>query len=81
METIISLIPNDEHVAATRQELETAGFDKDKIDILYQPADVWQRLGGHQKIHICMSCSCDSSAKVRSWRRSAVILPCESLGW
>jgi hypothetical protein len=49
METIISLMPNDEHLTAARQELEKAGFAKNKINILYQPADVWQQLGGHQK--------------------------------
>ena len=52
METIIGLIPNDEHVTTTRYELEKAGFAISKINILYQPADVWQRLGGHQKVRI-----------------------------
>ncbi len=50
METIVSLIPNDEHVTAARQELETAGFAKDKINVLFQPAEVWRQLRGHQGI-------------------------------
>jgi hypothetical protein len=50
MDTIISLIPNDEHVATARRELTTAGFAENKISVLFQPADVWQRLGGHQKV-------------------------------
>jgi hypothetical protein len=50
METVISLIPNNEHVATTRQALETAGFAKSRISVLFQPADVWQRLGGRQKV-------------------------------
>jgi hypothetical protein len=52
METIIGLIPNDRDVLVARQELEEAGFDKNKIDILLQPDEVWQRLGGRQKIRI-----------------------------
>lgn len=50
METIICLMPNDEHLAAAKQELAEAGFAKNKIGILFQPADVWQRLGGRQKV-------------------------------
>jgi hypothetical protein len=50
METIVSLIPNDEHVTAAKQELETAGFAEDKINVLLQPVEVWQRLRGHQGI-------------------------------
>ena len=50
METVISLIPNDEHVATARQALEKAGFTKRNISVLFQPADVWQRLGGRQKV-------------------------------
>jgi len=49
METVVSLIPNDEHVAKAKQELEKAGFAKSKISVLFQPADVWQRLGGRQR--------------------------------
>lgn len=52
METIIGLIPNDHDVASARQELEKAGLAQNKINILFQPADVWQRLGGRQKIRI-----------------------------
>ena len=52
METIIGLIPNDKDVLTARQELEKAGFAKNKINILIQPADVWQRLEGRQKIRI-----------------------------
>jgi hypothetical protein len=50
METVISLVPNDEHVITARQELETAGFAESEISVLFQPADVWHRLGGHQKV-------------------------------
>lgn len=50
METVISLIPNDEHVAKTKQALEAAGFIENKINVLRQPADVWRRLDGRQKI-------------------------------
>jgi hypothetical protein len=50
METIICLIPNDEHLASARQELEEAGFARNRFDILSRPADVWKRLGGHQKV-------------------------------
>ncbi|HRQ39518.1 MAG TPA: hypothetical protein PLD25_16540 [Chloroflexota bacterium] len=50
METVISLIPNDEHVTRARQALGSAGIVETKIDVLWQPADVWQRLGGHQKV-------------------------------
>jgi hypothetical protein len=52
METIIGLIPNDDDVESARQELKNAGFPKNKINILFQPADVWQRLEGRQKIRI-----------------------------
>jgi hypothetical protein len=52
MDTIISLIPDDEHVTAARQELEEAGIAKNKIDILSQPSDVWRRLGGRLKIRV-----------------------------
>ena len=52
METIIGLIPNDKDVLTARQELEKAGFAKNKINILFHPADVWQRLEGRQKIRI-----------------------------
>jgi hypothetical protein len=52
METIIGLIPNDDDVALVRQELKKAGFAKNKINILFQPADVWQRLEGRQEIRI-----------------------------
>jgi ABC-type glucose/galactose transport system permease subunit len=52
METIIGLIPNNKDVLTARQELEKAGFAKNKINILFQPADVWQRLEGRQKIRI-----------------------------
>lgn len=50
METVVSLIPNDDHVAAARQKLETAGFAAEKINVLFQPAAVWQRLRGRQGI-------------------------------
>jgi hypothetical protein len=50
METVISLLPNDEHLAAARRELASAGFTQNRITVLFQPADVWQRLGGHQKV-------------------------------
>ena len=50
METVISLIPNDKNVATTRQKLEMAGFAESKISVFFQPADVWQRLGGRQKV-------------------------------
>ncbi len=50
MDTIISLIPNDEHVTSARNELEKAGLTQNKINILYRPADVWQRLNGHEKV-------------------------------
>jgi hypothetical protein len=50
METVTSLIPNNEHVAMARQKLEMAGFAANKIDVLFQPADVWQRLHGHQQV-------------------------------
>lgn len=50
METVVSLIPNDEHVATAKRELETAGFAKSKISILFQPGDVWQRMEGRQKV-------------------------------
>jgi hypothetical protein len=50
METVISLLPNDEHLAAARRELAIAGFAPNRIAVLFQPADVWQRLGGHQRV-------------------------------
>lgn len=50
MGMVISLIPNDEHVVSARQTLEMAGFAKSKISVLFDPSDVWQRLGGRQKI-------------------------------
>jgi len=52
METVISLIPNDEHVEKAKQELEKAGFADSKIGVFFQPADVWQQLGGRQKFRI-----------------------------
>lgn len=52
METVIGLVPNDEHVTRTRQALKTAGFAETGINVLLQPADVWQQLGGHQKVRI-----------------------------
>lgn len=50
METIVSLMPNDEHITAARQELETAGFAEDRINVLRQPVEVWRRLRGYQGI-------------------------------
>jgi hypothetical protein len=50
METVISLIPNDEHLVRTRQKLQVAGFAANKVDVLLQPADVWRRLDGRQKV-------------------------------
>lgn len=52
METVISLIPDVDHVATTRQELESAGFVESKISVLSQPSDVWRRLGGRLKARI-----------------------------
>jgi hypothetical protein len=50
METVICLIPNDEHVATVRRGLASAGFADNKISVLFQPADVWRQLGGQQKM-------------------------------
>jgi hypothetical protein len=50
METIVSLMPNDEHVTAARQKLENAGLAQNKISVLFQTAEVWRQLGGHQKM-------------------------------
>jgi hypothetical protein len=50
METIVCLIPNDEHLALVKRNLEKAGPATNKVDILFRPAGVWQRLSGHQKV-------------------------------
>lgn len=52
MKTVISLIPNDEHLVEAKKELTKAGFGESKTSILFQPADVWRRLEGQQKVRI-----------------------------
>ena len=50
METIVCLIPYDEHVATAREDLMMAGIAVNDIRVLLQPASVWQRLKGPLKI-------------------------------
>ena len=50
METIVCLVPNDEHVATARQDLMMTGIPENEITVLLQPASVWQRLKGPLKI-------------------------------
>ena len=50
MDMVVSLIADDEHVPAVRNELVTAGIAESKMSVLRQPADVWQQLGGRRKI-------------------------------
>jgi hypothetical protein len=50
METVVSLIPDDEHVPAVKRALAAAGFTENNMTILRQPVEVWQRLGGRRKM-------------------------------
>jgi hypothetical protein len=52
MALILSLVSNDDHVANTQKELVTAGFTAARINVLYHPVEVWQRLNGHQKMAV-----------------------------
>lgn len=52
MTTVISLIPNDEHIRTARQALEVAGVAKDKMKVLFRAGDAWRELGGPQKVQV-----------------------------
>lgn len=51
MHTIVSLIPNSEHVTNAGEQLRANGIAEEKIHILHRNADVWQQLNGRQQIH------------------------------
>jgi hypothetical protein len=50
MTTIVSFIPEEDHVITARQALARAGIPEEKIKILSQPLEVWRRLHGRRKI-------------------------------
>lgn len=52
METVTGLIPNDEHLQHLQESLNAAGVADERIDVLEQPARIWQRLGGHKKAQV-----------------------------
>ena len=52
MESVVGLIPNDEHVTSTMQEFRAAGFAENKMCVLVKPDDVWKRLAGKKKAQI-----------------------------
>lgn len=52
MKTVISLIPDDEHVQKAREALQMAGIGEGAISALVRPADVWEQLGGRRKLRI-----------------------------
>jgi hypothetical protein len=52
MATIVSFIPEEDHVKTARQALTKAGIPEDKINVVSQPQDVWRRLHGRKKIRV-----------------------------
>ena len=52
METITSLIPNDEHIAQAQQKFKEAGFANRNISVLFKQAAVWKRLRGSEKAQV-----------------------------
>lgn len=49
MTTIVSFIPEADHVLTARQALTKVGIPKDKINVVTQPLEVWRRLHGREK--------------------------------
>jgi hypothetical protein len=49
MQTLVSLIPNPDHVRRARQALLQSGIAPVDIITLRRPADVWQQLGGRKE--------------------------------
>jgi hypothetical protein len=52
MKTFVSLIPDDEHAVHARAALQDAGIPQEGISTLVEPADVWARLEGHQRLRV-----------------------------
>lgn len=50
MAFVLSLVPDDDHVANTQKELAAAGFPATSVNVLHHPAEVWQHLNGRQKM-------------------------------
>ena len=49
MKTLVGLIPDYEHALAADEALHGAGIGAGGISTLALPAEVWDRLGGHDK--------------------------------
>lgn len=54
MKTLISLIPDEEHITHAREALQAAGIGADDITALIRPAEVWERLRGRSKVPVAL---------------------------
>lgn len=52
MKTYLGLIPDNEHVMHAGSALHAAGIPERAISTLVQPAEVWERLGGHERMRV-----------------------------
>jgi hypothetical protein len=49
METIVGLLPDEDHLATALAELSAAGIAADRMQVGRQPAEVWRLMGGRSR--------------------------------
>jgi hypothetical protein len=54
METIVSLLPDDTHLASVEQELRAAGFSGNEMHELHGSADFWKQLCSKEKTRLIL---------------------------
>lgn len=52
MSKIVGLISDERRVSKVKAALQAAGIAADRVGVLHEPADVWQRLNGRDKLHV-----------------------------